>query len=149
MNECQVVELADGVLLLNMRSYHGEECRMHAWSYDGGVNWTDPVAVPELEEPVCQASLIRADKPESGSDVLLFSNPAHAENRIRMTVKMSRDGGETWPLQKVLHPGPSAYSCLSVLDKETVACLYEKGVEHPYETITFERIPLSSLENIS
>jgi sialidase-1 len=146
VNECQVVERTDGTLLLNMRSYHGEGCRMHAWSYDGGINWTDPVPAPELVEPVCQASLICADASGPGSDVLLFSNPAHPENRIQMTVKMSRDGGETWPFQKLLHRGPSAYSCLTNLNEETVGCLYEIGQEHPYETIRFESVMLKSLK---
>ncbi|MBD3274030.1 MAG: exo-alpha-sialidase [Candidatus Marinimicrobia bacterium] len=146
VNECQVVELSHGTLLLNMRSYHGEGYRMHAWSYDGGINWTDPVPAPDLVEPVCQASLIRTDTPESGSDVLLFSNPAHSENRVRMTVKLSRDGGESWPLQKLLHPGPSAYSCLTMLTEDTAACLYEMGENHPYETITFESVILKSLK---
>jgi len=147
VNECQVVELSDGILLLNMRSYHGDGCRMHAWSYDGGINWTDPVPVPELVEPVCQASLIRVDKPDSGSDTLIFSNPAHPENRVQMTVKMSTDGGESWPDTKLLHPGPSAYSSLTMLGEDTAACLYEKGEEHPYETITFESISLNALKS--
>ena len=147
VNECQMVELTDGVLLLNMRSYHGEGCRMHAWSYDGGINWTDLVPAPDLVEPVCQASLIRADEPKSGSDTLLFSNPAHRENRVQMTVRMSPDGGETWPFKKLLHPGPSAYSCLTMLNEDAAGCLYEKGEDHPYETITFESLSLKSLSN--
>ncbi|MBK7927877.1 MAG: exo-alpha-sialidase [Bryobacterales bacterium] len=38
-NECAVVELRDGSLLLNMRSYHGKNRRAVAVSVDGGLTW--------------------------------------------------------------------------------------------------------------
>ena len=59
MGESQVVELADGSLMLNMRSRRGKKCRAVAFSRDGGKTWTDPADVPELIEPVCQASILR------------------------------------------------------------------------------------------
>src|SRR3546814_21170200 len=66
VNECQVVELADGngTLLMNMRSYFGRASRTHALSYDGGVTWTAPEDAPQLVEPVCQASILRYSWPE-------------------------------------------------------------------------------------
>jgi sialidase-1 len=45
----------------------------------------------------------------------------------------------------VLHDGPAAYSCLTVLPDRTVGCLYERGDKSPYETITFARFPLEWL----
>jgi sialidase-1 len=67
VNECQVVEVADGngTLLMNMRSNFGRHYRTQSISYDGGLSWTQPEDVPSLVEPVCQASIIRysfADK---------------------------------------------------------------------------------------
>src|SRR3546814_8184239 len=52
VNECQVVELADGngTLLMNMRSYFGRASRPHALSYDRGVTWTAPEDAPQLVE---------------------------------------------------------------------------------------------------
>ena len=42
-----------------------------------------------------------------------------------LSIKLSRDDGKTWPVNKTLEPGPSAYSDLAVLPDGTVICLYE------------------------
>ncbi len=135
-NECQLVELSDGSLLLNMRSYHGKNRRALARSRDGGLTWSGVTLDEGLVEPVCQASVIRL-----GKGRLLFSNPADTQ-RIRMTVRASFDEGVTWPVCRVLHGGPSAYSCLAVLADSTLGCLYERGEKSPYERISFARFGL-------
>ena len=58
-DECQVVELADGRLQMNMRSYSGKKRRALSTSADGGVTWSELEYSEELIEPVCQASIIR------------------------------------------------------------------------------------------
>jgi sialidase-1 len=144
-NECQVVELADGRLLLNMRSYHGEHCRAIATSADGGHTWSAVSFDRALVEPVCQASLLRLSEERTGGrNRLLFANPASTE-RERMTVRLSYDEGQTWPVAGLLHAGPSAYSCLAVLRDGTLACLYERGQQHPYEEIALARFSLAWL----
>lgn len=146
VNECEVVELADGRLALNMRNYdRSQTARKVSLSADGGTTWGDLYADPALVEPICQASIRRYSWPEGGGDRVLFSNPAHAEIRCNMTVRLSEDGGRTWPHARCLHPGPAAYSCLAVLPDGDVACLYEAGEEHPYEAIVFARFPLAWL----
>jgi hypothetical protein len=45
-----------------------------------------------------------------------------------------------------LHSGPSAYSDLAVLESGEVACLYEAGHGHPYESILLARFPLQTLK---
>ncbi len=137
-NECQVIERTDGSLLLNMRSNHGRERRTVATSTDGGLTWSDVSFDQALIEPRCQASLLRLDPPESGGSRVLFSNPASPQ-RENMTVRLSYDDGATWPAAKVLHPGPAAYSCLTVLADGAIACLYERGENDRYEQITFAR----------
>ena len=146
-NECQVVELANGDLMLNMRSYHGRGCRAVATSGDGGESWSELRHDTTLIEPRCQASLIRygAGADQDGNDRLLFSNPAHREERVNMTVRLSSDSGETWPVSRVIHPGPSAYSCLTVLEDGSVGLLYENGADSPYERISFARFNLEWL----
>ena len=137
-NECQVAELADGSLMLNMRSYQGNNRRLISLSRDGGLTWTKPVEDATLIEPVCQASLVSVPGIANG---LLFSNPASTK-RENLTVRLSRDGGKTWPASRVLHPGPAAYSCLAILPDGDVGCLYERGDKRAYETVTFARFPL-------
>src|SRR5205807_2902320 len=138
MNECQVVELADGkgTLLLSMRNYLKEGRRAHSISHDGGVTWTAPELDQALPDPVCQASILRYDwRTGAGYGRILFSNPA-STRRENMTVRASYDEGKSWPVSKQLWAGPSAYSCLAVLPERTIACLYERGSKNAYEKIT-------------
>jgi len=58
-------------------------------------------------------------------------------------VRLSKDDGKTWPMSRILHDGPAAYSCLTVLPGGAIGCLYERGVKDAYETITFARMTLS------
>jgi sialidase-1 len=153
-DESQVVELTDGRLLLNMRSYWGKVAkqadrlgkRALAWSEDGGTTWSDLAFDETLIEPVCQASFLRytlADK--QGKDRVIYSGPASTTERVNMTVRLSYDEGESWPVAKALHAGPSAYSSLAVLPDGTIACLYERGGDDAYETLTVARFTLDWL----
>src|SRR5262249_27940917 len=126
-NESQAVELADGRLMLNIRSYRGTNRRLVSLNNDGGQTWSKPVEDEALIEPVCQASIVRLPGDAGG---LLFSNPA-SKKRERMTVRLSYNEGASWPVARVLHEGPAAYSCLAVLPGGGVGCLYERGVKRP------------------
>ena len=134
-NESQAVELADGSVMLNMRTFRGTNRRLVAVSPDGGETFAKAVEDQTLIEPVCQASILRLPGKDGG---ILFSNPASTK-REKMTVRLSRDEGKTWPHGKELHAGPAAYSCLTVLPDGTIGCLYERGSKSPYEEITFAR----------
>jgi sialidase-1 len=143
VNECQVVELSDNRLLLNMRNYdRSKHLRQYAFSNDGGESWSGQAFDPALPEPICQASIRMY---QTGLPLALFSNPADPDSRVNMTVRLSEDDGETWPRALVLHEGPSAYSDLAVLPNGDVGCLYERGDEHPYETITFATFALEDV----
>ncbi|MDB6170604.1 MAG: Sialidase [Verrucomicrobia bacterium] len=137
-NECQVAELADGSLLLNMRGMTGN-VRRTARSRDGGAAWSDVSEDPALIEPRCQGSLqLFTDALAHDRNRLLFANPASLQRR-NMTVRLSHDEGRTWSAAKSIHAGPAAYSCLTVLADLTAGCLYECGEKEPYEKITFAR----------
>ncbi len=154
VNECQVVELSDGTLLLNMRNSWGRSgklpekgnMRAIAWSNDGGETWSDVQFDEKLAEPICQASFIRyTDVHRHDKNRVLFSNPASKNHRVNMTVRLSYDEGNTWIASQSLYAGPTAYSCLAVLPDMTIACLYERGDNKPYEKITFARFALDWL----
>lgn len=148
-DECQVVERDDGSLLINMRSYHKKNRRAIATSSDGGKTWSPLRHDTALIEPVCQASLIRIPHRQGVSGTwLLFSNPASTA-RAKMLVRLSQDGGATWPRAGLLHAGPAAYSALVVLPDGSVGCLYERGDKHPYETIAFARFSLPWLKPLT
>jgi len=141
VNECEVVELSSGQLLLNMRNY---DRRIHArqmcLSDDGGGTWRDQHHDPQLIEPICQASIRRYRWPQSKlPGIILFSNPADSKGRQRLTLRASYDDGKSWPVQRLLHAGGSAYSCLAVLADGKIGCLYEQD---GYRQITLARIDL-------
>jgi sialidase-1 len=139
-NESQVVELSDGRLLLNMRNHppKPDNFRLIAISRDGGR--TLSIATPDraLIEPPAQASLVRFDVNGQQQHHLLFANPASTK-RERMTVRVSNDEGQTWPVARVIHERPAAYSSLAVLSDGSIGLLYERGERAPYEKITFSR----------
>jgi sialidase-1 len=147
VNECEVVERTDGSLLVNMRNYNRRQrCRSVATSGDGGLTWSAPAFDATLIEPICQASIRRFSRAEGdGKSRILFSNPASEKSREKMTVRLSYDEGQTWPVSKLLHAGPAAYSCLAVMPDGTILCLYERGDRSPYEKITLARFDLAWL----
>ena len=154
-DECQVVELADGRLMINMRNYWGRDGNRSAlggkravsFSDDGGATWSELLFDESLIEPVCQASIHRFEAEQSDQPVYLFSNPASNSTRQSLTIRLSRDGGKTWPVSRVLHDGPAAYSCLYSLSDGSIGCLYERGNSDPYEKLTFAKFRLNWLNN--
>jgi sialidase-1 len=139
VNECTVVELPSGELLLNMRNYNSLRVRQTSRSIDGGETWSDLKPDLTLIEPICQASMIAYDI-KGRKSFIAFSNPASTDSRSNMTVRISYDKGKTWKLKNVLHEGPAAYSNLVVLPNSNLACLYEAGIKSAYEGIVFEEL---------
>ncbi|HEY1066207.1 MAG TPA: sialidase family protein, partial [Pirellulales bacterium] len=145
-NECQVAEISQGRLVLDMRSYTGRKRRLQSISRDGGETWSEPQDAPELIEPVCQASLLAVKSPDANRPpLLLFANPADEQKRKNLTLRVSADEGKTWPHALTLHAGPAAYCCLTNLGDGWIGCLYEAGEKSPYESIRFVRVPLQSI----
>ncbi len=146
-NESQVVELADGRLMLNMRNHppKSDNVRMVATSDDRGRTWSAASPDRALIEPPAQASLLRlTTAANEDRNRLLFANPASAA-RERMMVRLSYDEGQTWPVARVLHAGPAAYSSLVVLPDRSIGLLFERGDRSAYEGIAFARFTLGWL----
>jgi sialidase-1 len=146
-NESQVVELADGRLLLNMRNHppKAENFRMIARSDDGGRTLSSAVPDHALIEPPAQASLLRfSTAGTQDRNRLLFANPA-STSRERLTVRLSYDEGVSWLISRAIHDGSAAYSSLVVLPDRSIGVLFERGERSPYERITFARLTLAWL----
>lgn len=145
LNECQVAEVSDGELVLNMRNYdRAQKARAVSRSKDGGLTFGEVSWDAALPDPICQAGLVSLSGQRA---TLYFSNCASETKRRMMTLKKSDDGGATWNTVDVLHQGPAAYSCLVDLRADrkdgqaasdaTVGCLFECGDAHPYERIVW------------
>jgi sialidase-1 len=140
-NECQIAAVGDE-LILNMRSNHGENQRAVARSRDGGETWSELSFDATLIEPVCQASIISIPRDGDALPWLVFSNPA-SKKRERMTVRLSTDGGHTWPARRLLYPKSAAYSSLVALPNEQIGILDERD---SYGRIVFTRFGMGWLE---
>ncbi|MCK0137340.1 glycoside hydrolase [Arenibacter sp. S6351L] len=144
VNECEVVELSNHSLMLNMRNYdRNMSSRQLAYSDDGGESWKDMHHHESLIEPICQASTLRFDF--KGQLYVLFANPANAKNRVNMTLRLSRDDGKTWPVEKQIFQGPSAYSDLTFIDRKNIGILYEGGYKSAYQGIIWESVSITKL----
>ncbi|MBS0211432.1 MAG: exo-alpha-sialidase [Planctomycetes bacterium] len=139
-NETVAIELADGSVMLNVRNESHAHRRLVTVSKDGAHGWSTPRFDPALLEPICMAGLVRYSvKPTAEKNRILFSNPDNlaradgketpGKNRDRknLSVKLSYDEGQTWPVNKVLEPGQSMYSDLAVTPRGTILCLYGTG----------------------
>jgi sialidase-1 len=150
-NESQVVELSDGLLLLNMRNMTAQRGQIDplsrgvAISDDGGATFGTARFDPVLVEPRCQASILRYSWPDEGKSRILFCNPASTRRREALTVRLSYDEASSWPVSKIIIPGPSAYSCLVALPDGSIGLLHEAGLKNPYERIDFVRFNLDWL----
>jgi len=137
-NETVAVELADRRVMLNLRNESRAHRRIVTTSPDGATGWSTPRFDEALLEPICMAGLVRYD--HGGLSLLLFSNPHNLEGgregeprpgasraRRLVSVKLSRDEGATWAVDKLLEDGPSGYSDLAVTPAGTILCFYGAG----------------------
>ena len=145
VNECTIVELSSGELLLNMRNYTDDRLRKLAVSQDQGITWSDIYSHENLIEPICQASMINIKRPFK-KDLLAFSNPNSKQSREKMTIQFSSNNSKTWSKKILIHEGPSAYSNLIQLNSSEIACLFEGGDNSPYEGIAYKKINLRTIK---
>ncbi len=145
--ENMAVELADGSIMLNMRSGVNKDTgstngRVVAVTKDLGETWSvHPTSRNALPEPVCMASIIRHTDGK-GKTMLLFSNPDSKTARKNMTIKVSYDNGNTWAAKVLLDEEKSrGYSCLTSLDENTIGILYESSeADMVFQTVGVEEL---------
>ncbi|MGL4854444.1 MAG: exo-alpha-sialidase [Lentisphaeria bacterium] len=144
-NESTLAESQKDELYHSMRMQnHGQRVRGTRYSSDGGKSWTELKHDSFLNCSVCQAAVIRDYNHPSR---LIFSNPAKLGKREGMAIRISEDGGRTWPYRKTVFEGSSAYSDLAMINKEQVGILFEGG-NHSYWQggIAFKKYSISELK---
>lgn len=120
--EATLAELSDGTIYYNSRVHWQERPkntrRRSARSIDGGQTWQDWKIVDVLPDGHqhrsygCMGGLVRL--PVAGKDILIFSNiDTPNATRERATVWASLDGGNSWPVKRLVYDGPSAYSSIT------------------------------------
>jgi sialidase-1 len=136
-NETVAIELADGRVLLNVRSESKAHRRLITTSPNGATGWSTPKFDDALLEPICMAGIVRYQ--HEGQSLILFSNPHNLDkakgkaepgksrDRKNVSIKLSRDEAQTWPVNKTLEPGPSMYSDIAVTHSGTILCFYGRS----------------------
>ncbi len=120
--EATVAELSDGRIYYNSRRHWAEpganpRRRWTAFSDDGGATWKDLAICQTLPDgdQVRDYGLMAglARLPVDGRDILIFSNIESPSGRHHGTVWASFDGGQTWPIKRLVYEGAFAYSSLT------------------------------------
>ena len=57
--------------------------------------------------------------PSDDHDILLFSGPGRRDERNDITVWVSFDGGQSWPVKRAIKEGPGNYTWLAAGRKDT------------------------------
>ena len=143
-DECQVVELADGRILMDIRQEQGAH-RWQAESADGGQTWGP--ARPGLQETMVACAIERYPRTNDrgDGDRLLWTGPKEPERR-RLVIRASRDEGGTFAQERLISNDYAAYSDLTILKDNTVGVLWERGVQRGYQFLTFTRLNRAWLE---
>jgi sialidase-1 len=132
-NEAALIELADGRVLIDMRTESAFNRRLHAVSEDGGETFSHPRFVDELIDCVCETSLARdgdilyssSPDPRDGTDTNGFGW-GNSLARRRLVMRASADGGQRWRTLGAIDPGTVGYSHLAIA-RDRLWCLYERA----------------------
>ena len=159
-NETVAIELADGSVMLNVRSESKAHRRLITTSKDGATGWTKPRFDDALLEPICMAGIVRYSAGTgAGENRILFSNPHNLDradgkaepgksrDRKNVSVKVSYDEAHTWPVNKTIESGASMYSDIAVTHEGTILCFYGRGTKPGFagDALTLARFNLEWL----
>jgi len=153
-NEDQLVELRDGSILLNSRSFStgSSQYRVQSKSVDGGETFSPSRFVYEIPEPFngCQGSIVsntngtlflshpnpQENKGIAASVLRLLGGNVNLTGRDHMTLWKSEDDGESYEVAQLIDEGASGYSSLQTdhsgaghvaSEKEALWILYEQS----------------------
>jgi sialidase-1 len=140
-NEDQIVELADGRLLLDIRQNSGPH-RLLAASSDAGQTWSKPRPGVSVTPVACAIERLTLLSAGDDRNRIVWTGPK-GPDRKNLVARLSYDEGQTFTNERLVAAEPAAYSDLTVLKDKSVGVLWERG---NYRFITFTTLTLEFLE---
>lgn len=135
LHECTVIERSDGTLLLMMRNQHPDGRVLTSVSHDAGQTWGPVETAMEIPEIFCQPNAVVVDAEQ---DVVAFANASQMmPYRGNGVLRISRDGGRSWPWSRTLNPGHHVYQSMAVLADGDLGVLWE----NEWQGLYFTRVP--------
>ena len=141
LNEAQLVELADGRVVFDMRQSEGT----HRWmsvSSDRGDTWSEPYAGNNVSPVACAVERFSGKFVPDQRERIFWTGPK-GPGRNTLVLRVSYDQGKTFQNERLVSDEPAAYSDLTILADKTIGCLWERN---DYKFITFTRFDLSFVE---
>ena len=134
-SEGTIVELMDGRLMRNDRATTASwETAKRRWVSRGTIPGTFSAFAPDdvLYDPACEGSIVRYT---GAPDRIMVLNSASTESRGKMRVRISYDGGLTWPISRrifdylteseAIAQGKGGYSSMVKTADYTIGALIE------------------------
>jgi sialidase-1 len=146
-DENQLVELADGRLLMDIRQETGP-MRSFSISEDGGKTWSGRKPGLTVSPVACAIERYTLKSEGDDRDRIVWTGPK-GPDRQNLVIRVSYDEGRTFPVERPIASGPAAYSDLTVLRDKSIGILWERGAAHGYQFITFTRLTREFLEPVT
>lgn len=159
-DETKVAQLADGTVVMSVRSRGKFGKRSFSYSKDNGQTWGEAFQVDEIPDPACNGDFIRYHYGDK--DLIIQSLPAAIklnpdfekgkdQDRADIGLYISEDQGKTWPLFKQIEWGPGSYSALAQLPDGSLGVLTEETYQGDNENhngkiqIWYMRYPIEDI----
>src|SRR5262249_5535494 len=143
-DESQVVELSDGRILMDIRQNSGPR-RLNAISNDGGKTFSEPSEGLPVSPVACAIERFMPGKSGSDGKRIIWTGP-NGPARQNLVMRVSRDDAKTFPVERPIYEGYSAYSDLTILRNGSIGILWERGTKQAYEFISFTPVTSAFLE---
>lgn len=132
-DESKVIELNNGSVLMSIRH---APYRLFAVSNDRGETWQSSGYMYDIHDPACNGDIVRYTSTKDGydKDRIIHTIP-YSRTRANVSVLISYDEGNTWPVKKVIQQNGAAYSSVAITADGHIAVYYERAAEGGWDLV--------------
>ena len=142
-NESQLVELADGTILMDSRHAGGSH-RWTAISSDGGKTWSESRQSIRWAPVACAIERFSLESAGDDKNCIIWTGPRGPDpgdkfthDRSNLVMRVSYDEAKTFPVERLMYKGFAGYSDLTILKDKTAGVFWERDGE---KYLTFTRL---------